>query len=351
MHSAAPDNPVYNPTLGGESSFPERHFTTGDSAADWSHQAGIPCLVGAGLDSPRSAAAETLEADLASPWPQDWLSQAQPLLHRNPIPTTSLMLENNLFSAPLQQTAPLGRAEWDWFREKPSGTLFWNPTPPESNIEEDSDSIQSPSDNPEEPSLPLSVWTSAQRPRRRSTHRVGKPSRAPAPKRSNALHAATHLGGYSAPDVDFFDITAIFLDRAHPAAEGPEIDVVFQDSAPSSKVDSKRIAHKLSEKSRRNRLTLAIREIQKLLPASASASVDSAGAREGDLAVRPGVPNSKLDVVEMAVGFIKDLKEKNKEMATKLREAAERSSECRCRLEKGESMAFAAEDDPRAVEM
>lgn len=263
------------------------------------------------------------------------------------------MVENNLFSAPLQHTTPLGRAEWDWFREKAPGTLFWNPTPPESNIEEDSDSLQSPSDSPEEPSLPLSMCISAQRPRRRSTHRVGKPSRAPALKRSSAHHPGTYPNGYGAPDVDFFDIAAIFLGSGNQATDRPEIDVVFQDSAPSSKVDSKRIAHKLSEKSRRNRLTLAIREIQKLLPAGAAAgaSADSARTREGDFAVRPGVPNSKLDVVEMAVGFIKDLKERNEEMATRLREAAERSSECRCRLEKGEPVAFAAEDDPRAVGM
>lgn len=86
MHSAATDNPVYNPTLGGESSFPERHFTTGDSAADWSHQADMmPCLMGTDLDSPQSAATETLKTDLASPWPQDWLSQEQLLLRRNPV--------------------------------------------------------------------------------------------------------------------------------------------------------------------------------------------------------------------------------------------------------------------------
>ncbi|GAB1316584.1 hypothetical protein MFIFM68171_06794 [Madurella fahalii] len=347
MHPDATDSPVYSPTLGGEGSFPERHFTSGDGSADCSQRADMACLMQTDLDSSsQSAVTETLEADLASLWPQDWLSQAQPLLHRNLIPTPSLMFENNVFSAALQPTTPLGRAEWDSFRERLPGTLFWNPTPPESNIEEDSDSIQSPSDSPEEQPLPLSMWASTQRSRRRSMHRVSKPSRAAAPKHSNALHTATHLGGYCAPDVDFFDVAAIFLDNMNQPADCPEIDVVFQDSASSSKVDSKRIAHKLSEKSRRTRLTLAIREIQKLLPASAGGGVDSVQAREGDLAVRPGVPNSKLDVVEMAVGFIKELKEKNREMATKLREAEERSSECSCRREKGEPRASAAEDAP-----
>lgn len=44
--------------------------------------------------------------------------------------------------------------------------------------------------------------------------------------------------------------------------------------------------------------------------------------------VRPGVPSSKLDVVEMAVGFIKDLKAKNKEMARRLSEVEQKLEQC-----------------------
>jgi len=121
-------------------------------------------------------------------------------------------------------------------------------------------------------------------------------------------------------------------------------------SSPSNhnnqKADSKRIAHKLSEKSRRNRLTIAIREIQKLLPTemdrdrdflgdgSTLGSRSERGRSECDYVIRPGVPSSKLDVVEMAVGFIKDLKQRNKDLARRAREAESKLQKCRCQQER-----------------
>ncbi len=135
---------------------------------------------------------------------------------------------------------------------------------------------------------------------------------------------------------------------AASAAGAGEIEITYRDSSSSSKVNSKRIAHKLSEKTRRNRLTIAIREIQKLLPSEESGGVTGGGGgggsggaegedRDGlDFVVRPGVPSSKLDVVEMAVGFIRDLKERNREMARRLWEAERRVEECRCRSSRGD---------------
>ena len=51
-----------------------------------------------------------------------------------------------------------------------------------------------------------------------------------------------------------------------------------------------------------------------------------------DFVVRPGVVYSKLDVAETAVGFIQDLKERNREMAFKLKTAVERNKEMAVKL-------------------
>jgi hypothetical protein len=175
---------------------------------------------------------------------------------------------------------------------------------------------------------------------------VTKPTKPPASVPSH--HPAARLDRPYIPD---FDYNTDFLDPSDAAAAffphinhehsaptaGGEIEIAYRDSPSSSKVDSKRIAHKLSEKSRRNRLTIAIREIQKLLP-SGSVGDDlptSQAQKEADYVVRPGVPSSKLDVVEMAVGFIKDLKERNKEITRRLRETERELEGCQCRQGKG----------------
>ncbi|KAK1825938.1 hypothetical protein QBC39DRAFT_365614 [Podospora conica] len=76
----------------------------------------------------------------------------------------------------------------------------------------------------------------------------------------------------------------------------------------------KRIAHKLSEKGRRNRLTSAIREIQKLMPLDAVTPPAAEGAPKdgGDAVVYPHF--SKVDVVEMAIGYIRRLQKENEEI-------------------------------------
>ena len=77
-----------------------------------------------------------------------------------------------------------------------------------------------------------------------------------------------------------------------------------------SKLLSKRIAHKLSEKTRRNRLTVAIREIEKLLPPTQT-SEDDEGGQQSDGSKSPqaekiqfipgGNAVSKVDVVEISM--------------------------------------------------
>jgi hypothetical protein len=220
--------------------------------------------------------------------------------------------------------------EWAMFREQSPGAGFWDLTPPDS-VEDDSDSMLSPRDSPQNFSSQMTAWQTLQRLRRRSLHRVAKPLRVPASTYGPVLQTGVHANGYAASDLGFSDsVAAILLDNANTAHDSAEIDIVFQDSASASKDDSKRIAHKLSEKSRRNRLTLAIREIQKLLPAEGN-------RQEVDPLARPGMPISKLDVVEMAIGFIKDLKERNTAMEKKIKEVEAILAECHCRLEKVDS--------------
>jgi hypothetical protein len=147
-------------------------------------------------------------------------------------------------------------------------------------------------------------------------------------------------------------------------------------SKPNSNSHSKRIAHKLSEKTRRNRLTIAIREIQKLLPSEedddddhnddgenessqgrGKSQKESRGGKSSHhhkesshqgksshkesrttteaaaveyVALRPGVPSSKLDVAEMAVGFIRELKARNGVLARRVRELEEERVRCDC---------------------
>lgn len=219
--------------------------------------------------------------------------------------------------------------------------------------------MQSPNDSPEEFCPPLPTLTSSKKPGRQSTHRVAKPTTVAAPPLSH--HPTGRLDRPYIPDFDYntdwldhTDPVAAFFPPppAHepPVSTGGEIEITYRDSSSSSKVNSKRIAHKLSEKTRRNRLTIAIREIQKLLPSEDGGDEHSRSQsqKEPDFVVRPGVPSSKLDIVEMAVGFIKDLKERNKEMAKRLKEAERKVEECRCRGDGAESAAISTvmEDAP-----
>lgn len=94
------------------------------------------------------------------------------------------------------------------------------------------------------------------------------------------------------------------------------------DANDPAKMLEKRLAHKLSEKGRRNRLTSAIREIQKLMPldavtATAEGGVVEGGGKGGEVVVYPHF--SKVDVVEMAIGYIRRLQRENEEMARRVK--------------------------------
>lgn len=183
-------------------------------------------------------------------------------------------------------------------------------------------------------------------------HRVTRPMIGPTPEQTRYITAPSNTPygldfEYSTDWLDFSDATLPFVplsNHDNSTTDGGDTELIFDHASRSSKAASKRIAHKLSEKTRRNRLTIAIREIQKLLPADGEGGDPSQtrSQQEGDFGFRPGMPSSKLDVVEMAVGFIKDLKEKNTEMARRVRAAERRLEECHCRRARGDTSGDAA---------
>ncbi|KAK4235229.1 hypothetical protein C8A03DRAFT_18003 [Achaetomium macrosporum] len=312
---------------GADSSFPERHFTP--SYEDKPVFSGLE----PGQPQPVVTERQTYESGVVSASSQCWPSGNQPSQHPDHIPYHGQLADGQAISVPLQRTTAPLVGEWALFNEQPSSRHFWQPGQGGFNIEDDSDSIPSP-DSSEDAYTPLPAWFSEQRPRRQRSRRVSKPATAASSTLSR--HKAANSDKPYIPDFDYnqewydqSDTAAAFLPHTNydiSATNGNAIEITFQDRASSSKEDSKRIAHKLSEKTRRNRLTIAIREIQKLLPSQPASEL----ANEADFVVRPGVPSSKLDVVEMAVGFIKDLKEKNEDMKRRLREAEQELGQCQC---------------------
>ena len=72
----------------------------------------------------------------------------------------------------------------------------------------------------------------------------------------------------------------------------------------STNLSSKRTSHKIAEQGRRNRINSALQEIASLLP---TAPKDTKGGLEAEAKV--GTPGSKANTVEMAIEYIKQLKE------------------------------------------
>ncbi|KAL2135720.1 hypothetical protein VTI74DRAFT_7237 [Chaetomium olivicolor] len=339
MQAESSSNLAHSPDLGAESSFPERHFTP--YADDKPLFSGIE-------PGPHSAAANRplFEASAQTLPSQSWPSQDQSFVHRGYVPFHDPELSSNKPSTvSFPQTTPSIAPEWPLFHERCRGGILWQPAPPDFTVEDESDSNQSRNESIEEASLRLPSWPITEPPGRRSSHKIPQPT-GTSVSTTTVHHATSHPTRPYIPD---FDYGTEWVDSSNTAAafsthlnnnhadQGPHIDVTFQNRPSAAKVDSKRIAHKLSEKTRRNRLTIAIREIQKLLPAEAGGE-ETSSRQEADFVVRPGVPSSKLDVVEMAVGFIKDLKEKNKEMARRLQETERKLERCQCQCQCGGKM-------------
>ncbi|KKA26485.1 hypothetical protein TD95_004231 [Thielaviopsis punctulata] len=110
--------------------------------------------------------------------------------------------------------------------------------------------------------------------------------------------------------------------------EGNTVPGVTYPSELSTNLTSKRTSHKIAEQGRRNRINSALQEIATLLPKAPpkeSVSDDAADAGNEKKA-QANAPNSKASTVEMAIEYIKQLKE---EVAAANRRAEEAEKKLR----------------------
>lgn len=113
--------------------------------------------------------------------------------------------------------------------------------------------------------------------------------------------------------------------------DGTHLPGVSYPETLAENLSSKRTSHKLAEQGRRNRINLALKEIETLLPPSItspikrekSASKDDNGDDTSDRA-GGAAGTSKASTVEMAIVYIKSLQAELKETKEKL-EVAERT--------------------------
>lgn len=110
--------------------------------------------------------------------------------------------------------------------------------------------------------------------------------------------------------------------------EGTHLPGVSYPEALAENLSSKRTSHKIAEQGRRNRINMALKEIESLLPASILASTkkertNSTGTDEIEKLPATAVGASKANTVEMAIVYIKSLQAELRATQEKL-DAAER---------------------------
>lgn len=112
--------------------------------------------------------------------------------------------------------------------------------------------------------------------------------------------------------------------------DGTHLPGVSYPETLAENLSSKRTSHKLAEQGRRNRINLALKEIETLLPASITTASrkDKVGVKEesGETSDKLGSSQgtSKANTVEMAIVYIKSLQAELKETRDKL-EVAEKT--------------------------
>ena len=113
--------------------------------------------------------------------------------------------------------------------------------------------------------------------------------------------------------------------------DGTHLPGVSYPEALAENLSSKRTSHKIAEQGRRNRMNVALREIEALLPAtSGTGRKDRAGSGDGDDCDRPGSVgqgNSKASTVELAIIYIRDIQQELECTRTKLQEAERKLAE------------------------
>lgn len=102
----------------------------------------------------------------------------------------------------------------------------------------------------------------------------------------------------------------------------------------STNLTSKRTSHKIAEQGRRNRINSALQEIATLLPNSALLEGRDSGAESGDKKdpKNGNTPNSKASTVELAIEYIKQLKQE-------VADANQRAEEAEKKLQEKEATA------------
>ncbi|KAK0743433.1 hypothetical protein B0T18DRAFT_184644 [Schizothecium vesticola] len=363
----------------GESSFPERHAEPDDMAHLHDHEPsyehhhphhepGFPKL---GL----------LPPSLSSFWQESWLEQYHPPQHDAPARHRQHHTQNHhwvdeaacfsptspadvmripspqanhahhpVFSpSPLPPSAPTDEvttpSEWDTILHAAHLDFRWLPAQQQAHakgvkFEDDSDSAtwsgnDSNSNNgnscseevptpPPQPAAPRRTSTAPPRRRLGSVPRVTKLSKVPAPGHGGGGGVYHTFRMSKRPPTTTRPAAVVDLIEAtpfgpHPITNFGAAGAAGGDAGDPAKMLEKRLAHKLSEKGRRNRLTSAIREIQKLMPldavTAAAAEQGGTGAAEGKAGEVVYPHFSKVDVVEMAIGYIRRLQKENEEMA------------------------------------
>ncbi|KAM7207775.1 hypothetical protein V8F20_001817 [Naviculisporaceae sp. PSN 640] len=331
---------------GGDHSFPERHY------ADEIESPGLDTNHWAQSTEQVAPKMDTLEPAFSAFFPQTWMDHASLSFHRsqnhlnlkvpasNSLPTRV----HDIYSSPIQETtsSPVHQTELDmlWGQNltvRSPSDFVWVPQggaqsqqqvhrPSSLGEDDESDSMWSLNDTLEDyfqPHPQAASWhphhpgAGHERFRRRSVPRVTKPggSHSSHSHTQGILHGARGLTGSSATVPPNRSLKRPHTTHSH-ASQSPATSAV-DDEDDSSKQLSKKIAHKLSEKTRRNRLTMAIREIEKLLPPTTTTTGDD-GEEKAQQAIQfipGGNAVSKVEVVEMAIGYIKRLREENKRMS------------------------------------
>lgn len=106
--------------------------------------------------------------------------------------------------------------------------------------------------------------------------------------------------------------------------EGTHLPGVSYPEALAENLSSKRTSHKLAEQGRRNRINVALKEMESLLPPVpvTKGKRDRAGSTDGDSGDKATASsNSKASTVELAIAYIKALQAELSDTKAKLEDS------------------------------
>ena len=145
------------------------------------------------------------------------------------------------------------------------------------------------------------------------------------------MDALTHcFPGTGIPNLTA-ETSALYLaskSNYHAILEGTHLPGILYPEDLAENLTSKRTSHKIAEQGRRNRINVALKTIEGLLPSSPNPNgkKDTASGNDGDDLEKSGAANqgnSKASTVESAISYIKALQAELDDTKAKL-EAAEK---------------------------